>query len=91
MLLPSRLGWVLSGIRSGISVNVAAVNFLHLQVPGPLPETELKGLWDLETIGITAHHDEFWDAKDLAVLQAFHYSLRIQNSWSRLSTQEGER
>ena len=36
VLLPSRLGWVLSGNRSGISVNVATVNLLHLEGPSPL-------------------------------------------------------
>jgi hypothetical protein len=50
VLLPSKLGWVLSGNRSGISVNVAAVNFLHLEGPGPLPETEIKRFWELETV-----------------------------------------
>ena len=48
VLLPSNLGWILSGNRSGISANVAAVNFLHLQSPGPLPETEIKRFWDIK-------------------------------------------
>jgi hypothetical protein len=79
VLLPSRFGWILSGNRSGISVNVAAVNFLRTEGPGPLTETEIKRFWDLETIGITAHQDKLWDTKDSAVLQDFHNSFRIEN------------
>jgi hypothetical protein len=47
VLLPSRLGWILSVNRSGISVNVAAFNLLKIERPGPLPETEIKRFWDL--------------------------------------------
>ena len=64
VLLPSNLGWILSGNRSGISANVAAVNFLHLENPSPLLETEVKRFWDLETIGITARQDKEWDTRD---------------------------
>jgi hypothetical protein len=80
VLLPSKLGWILSGNPSGISANVTAVNFLHLENPGPLPEIEIKQLWDLEPIGITAHQDKGWDAKDSAVLQALHDSYRTEDS-----------
>jgi hypothetical protein len=52
VLLPSRLRWILSGNRSGILVNVAAVNYLHLEEPGSLPEAEIKQIWDLETIAL---------------------------------------
>jgi hypothetical protein len=79
VLLPSRFGWILSGNRSGISVNVAAVNFLCTEGPGPLTETEIKRFWDLETIGITAHQDKSRNTKDTAVLQDFHNSFRIEN------------
>jgi hypothetical protein len=80
VLLPSNLGWILSGNRYGISASVTAVNFLHLENPGPLPETEIKSFWDLETTGITTHQDKGWDAKDSAVLQAFHDSYRKEDS-----------
>ena len=80
VLLPSNLGWILSGNRSGISASMTAVNFLHLENPGPLPETEIKRFWDLETIGITAHQDKGWDAKESTVLQAFHDSFKTENS-----------
>ena len=36
-ILPSRLGWVLSGNQYGISVNVAEVNLLQVEGPGSLP------------------------------------------------------
>ena len=80
VLLPSKLGWILSGNRSGISVNVAAVNLLNLERPGPLPETEIKRFWDLETIGIKAHQDKWRNTKDSAVLHAFYDTFRMEDS-----------
>jgi len=80
VLLPSRLRWILNGNRSGVSVNAAAVNLLHSELSGPLPEEEIKRFWDLETIGITAHQDKTRDAKDSAILQAFHDSFRIEDN-----------
>ena len=80
VLLPSNLGWILSRNRSCISENVAAVNFVHLENPGPLPETEIKRFWDLETIGFTAHQDKEWDTRDSTLLQAFHDSFRREDS-----------
>jgi hypothetical protein len=76
VLLPLNLGWILSGNQSNILASVMVVNFLHLENPGPLPETEIKRFWDLETIGITAHQDK----EDSAVLQAFHDSYRTEDS-----------
>jgi len=73
--LPSNLRWILSGSRSGNTANVAAVNFLHLENSGPLPETEIKKFWNLETIGITAHQDREWNSKDSNVLRDFHDSF----------------
>ena len=71
VLLPSNLGF-------GISANVAAVNFLHLENPGALPETEIKQFWNLETIGITAHQDREWNSKDSNVLRDIHDSFRTE-------------
>jgi len=80
VLLPSSLGWILSGNRSGISLNVAAVNLLNLERPGPLPEREIKRFWDLETIGIKAHQDKWRNTKDSAVLHAFHDTFRMEDN-----------
>ena len=80
LLLPSNLEWILSGNLSGISANVAPVNFLHLENPGPLPEREIRGFWDLETIGITANREKEWNTKDPKVLQAFHDSFGRESS-----------
>jgi hypothetical protein len=80
LLLPSRFGWILSGNRSGTSVNVAAVNLLNLERPGPLPETEMKSFWDLKTIGIKAHQDKWRNTKESVVLQTFHDSIRMEDS-----------
>ena len=53
-------------------------NFLHLENPGPLPETEVKQFWNLETIGITAHQDRDWNSKDSNALRDFHQSFRTE-------------
>ena len=80
VLLPSSLGRILSGNRSDISVNVAAFNLLNLERAGPLPETEIKRFWDLETIGIKAHQDKWRNTKDAAVLHAFQDTFRMEYS-----------
>ena len=80
LVLPSKLGRILSGSRYGVSANVAAVNFLHLGGPTPLPDTEIKKFWDLETLGITAHQGKSWDTKDSVFLQAFHDSFRVEDN-----------
>jgi hypothetical protein len=58
VLLHSRFGCILSGNRSVISVNVAAVNLLNSERPGPLPGTEIKRGWEVETIGVKANQDK---------------------------------
>jgi hypothetical protein len=50
VLLPSKLLWILSGNRSGISVIVASVNLFHIDGPCPISETEIKRFWDLELL-----------------------------------------
>jgi hypothetical protein len=69
----------LSGNRSGISANVAAVNLLHLENPGPLHETKMKKFWDLEAIGIKIQQEKEWDTRDAEVFRAFHDSFRTDN------------
>jgi len=87
VLLPSNLGWFLSGNRSGISANGAAVNFLHLKNPGPLPQTEKKQFWNLETIGITAHEDREWNYN---VLRDIHDSFITEVGWRVVSLPKKE-
>jgi hypothetical protein len=67
------------------------VNFLHLDGPAPLPETEINKFLDLETIGITAHQGKSWDSKDSAVLQTFHGSFRIEDNLMVVSLPKKEK
>jgi hypothetical protein len=78
VLLPSHLGWIMSGRRAGISTNVIAVHFLQAENQGLWPDAEVKRFWELETIGITAHQDRRWDSKDSSILRAFHASFRTE-------------
>jgi len=71
VLLPLKLGWILSGNRSGISASWAAINLLHAGNPGLLPEPEIKRFWELETIGITPHQDRELNNKDSDYLETF--------------------
>ena len=68
VLLPSHLGWIMSGRRAGISTNVIAVHFLHAENQSLWSDAEVKSFWELETIGITAHQDRRWDSKDSSII-----------------------
>jgi len=80
VLLPSNLGWILSGNRSGISANWAAVNLIQAGNAGLLPDPEIKRLWELETIGITPHQSRELNSKDSDVLRDFHDFFRTEGN-----------
>ena len=80
VLLHSNLGWILSGNRSGISANWAAVNLLNAGNVGLLPEPEIKRFWELETIGITPHQNRELNGKNSDVIRDFHDSFRTEGN-----------
>jgi len=57
VLVPTTVGCMLSGNRSGTYVNSAVVNFIHSDQTFTPSDDDLRRFWDLETIGISAIHD----------------------------------
>ena len=52
VLLPSKLGWILSGNRSAVTASSIMVNYVNLdQISGPSDDA-VRRFWDLETLGI---------------------------------------
>jgi hypothetical protein len=78
VLLPSKLGWILSGSRSGITVNSVMVNYVKLNTSSP-SEDILRHFWDLETIGIMENQDRTPSLKDSALLQEFAASFCLED------------
>jgi hypothetical protein len=79
VLIPSNLGWILSGNRSGITVSTVVVNYIESQHEVPHSDDASRRLWDLDVIGITPDQDRSLSVKDSAVLQQFHDSHRIKD------------
>jgi len=69
VLVPTTLGWILRGNRSGTYVNSAMVNIVNSDQTFTPSDDDLRCFWDLETIGISANHDRSLSAKDLKLLE----------------------
>jgi hypothetical protein len=78
VLVPTTLGWILSGNRSGTYVNSAVVNFVNADHTFT-PSDDLRRFWDLETIGISANHDRSLSGKDSKLLEEFRASFRMED------------
>ena len=79
VLQPSIFGWILSGNRSGISVNHVAINNIDLCHDFDLRDSQLRRFWNLEAMGITDTDTAPHSAKDNAMLSSFADSLRIED------------
>jgi hypothetical protein len=79
VLIPSKLGWILSGKRSGITVNSTVVNYINLDQTFLPPDDAFRYFWELETIGITADQEKTLCVKNLALLQEFQDSYRTDH------------
>jgi hypothetical protein len=77
VLLPSIFGWILSGSRSGTTVNNVMANYISLS-DGQMSDEDMRRFWDLETIGIREPQDRALTAKDAAILQDFHDSYHVK-------------
>jgi hypothetical protein len=80
VLIPSNLGWILSGNRSGVTVSTVVVNYIELDHQVPHSDDAFRRLWDLDVIGITPDQGRSLSAKDSAVLQQFHSSHRTEDN-----------
>lgn len=76
VLLPTIFGYILSGNRSGTTVNQIAVH--HVQgCSYELSDETVRTFWDLDSIGIQQHQERVLTAKDSAILQKFRDSYQI--------------
>jgi hypothetical protein len=78
-LLPSQLGWTLSGSRSSITVNFTSVNYINIGQPPSPQDDAFRRFWDLETIGITAEYPRTMSEKDSSLLLQFYSSHCLQD------------
>ena len=56
VLLPSTLGWILSGNRSGVSVHHVAINNIELCQDFDFRDSQIRHFWSLEAMGIRHWH-----------------------------------
>jgi hypothetical protein len=80
MLLPSKLGWILSGNCSAVTASSITVNYVNLGQSSLASNDVVRRFWGLETLGITEKQDKSMNARDIALLREFHalYSLEDQ-------------
>ena len=79
LLVPTTLGWILSGNSSGTCVNSSVVNFINSDETFTPSDNDLKRFWDLEAIGISANHNRSLSAKDSKVLEEFRASFHVKD------------
>ena len=79
VLVPTTVGWMLSGNRSGTYVNSAVVNFIHSDQTFMPSDDDLRRFWDLETIAISAIHNRSLSAKDSKLLEEFQASFHMED------------
>jgi hypothetical protein len=80
VLIPSKLGWILSGNRSGITVSTVVVNYIESDHEGPHSDNAFRRLCDFDIISITPGQGRSLSAKDSSILQHFHSSHRIEDN-----------
>ena len=79
VLVPTTLGRILSGNSSRTYVNSAVVNFVNLDQAFTPLDDDLRGFWNLETIGISANNDQSVSAKDSRLLEEFQTSFHVED------------
>ena len=79
VLLPSIFGWILSGSRSGVSVNQISVNKIELQREFTLLDTQVRQFWDLESMGIKDTEPRTLSTTNAHILRQFHESFRMED------------
>ena len=90
VLLPSTLGWILSGNRSEVSVHDVAINNIELFQDFDLPDSQIRRFWSLEVMGITETDTAPRPIKDTATLSSFSDSFRIDDGRAVVSLPKKE-
>jgi hypothetical protein len=79
VLLPSKLGWILSGNRCAVTASSITVNYVNLGQRSLAYDEVVRRFRDLETLGITEKHDKSMKARDIALFREFHASYSLQD------------
>ena len=64
VLLPSKLGWILSGNRSAVTASSIMVNYVNLDQLSCPSDDAVRRFWDLETLGITDKRGKSMNPRD---------------------------
>jgi hypothetical protein len=78
-LLPSKFGWILSGNKTGTTVNHASVNYFHNREGFTPSDNDMRHFWDLEALGISENQKRSLTTKDAAILCNFHDTLPLED------------
>jgi len=79
VLLPLKVGWILSGNRSSVTASSIMVNHVNLDQSSFTSDDVVRRFWELETLGITDKQDKLMNARDTALLREFHASYSLEN------------
>lgn len=77
VLLPSKFGWILSGNKSGTTVNNVSVGHISTNEEFAPSDDSMRLFWDLETLGIREQQPRALSAKDSTILEDFHNTFRL--------------
>jgi len=69
VLLPSKLGWVLSGTRFAVTASSIMVNYVNLDQSSFTSDEVVRRFGDLETLGISVKQDKSMNARDATLHQ----------------------
>ena len=79
VLLPSKLGWILSGNNSSVTASSIMVYYVNLDQISCRSDDAVRRFWDLETLGITDKQGKSMSARDTALLRDFHASYSLED------------
>jgi len=71
VLLPSKLGWILSANRSAVTTSSIMVNYVNLDQTSCPSGEAVRRFRDLESLGITNKREKSLSARDTALLRDF--------------------
>ena len=79
-MLPSKLGWILSGNRSAVMASSIMVNYVNLGQSSFTSDDIVHRFWDLKTLGITDKQDKSMNARN-STLREFHALYSLADQW----------
>jgi len=92
VLIPSIFGWILSGNKTGVTVNQISVHNIDFRRDPTLLDDQMRHFLNLETIGITdtEGRSRTMSTKDARLLEQFHASRRLECGRRVVSLPKGD-